>query len=688
MLVVLTLSFVGLLAAVTFSTSTQGFARLEEVTTNRDVARVVDALNSEVDNLARVARDYAVWDDTFAFMQDVNEEYSSQFTEDVISNLAINLLAFVRTAGAQSAAGDVIYIRNFDYNKQVDSPLSESVRAALQTSEPLLAGLAEDSRRSGLLHLPEGDMLVAAQPVLTNDGTGPTPGFLVVGRWLDQAELDRLGTLLKVNLSTFPSADPELPTDLRKVLAEIQAGQKISVNAINNATIAGYTLLPDLTGQNTTLLRVYLPRDTYLAQQTSLVITMSALLIVGMLAGIVALFFVKRTILNPLAALKTEIMRISPHMSKSGVDSDRSKTRVMLSHQFQELDLVADSINRLLDNLEAAAGTQRRLVQIRTAAEISRKLNTVLDINNLLQSVVDLVCDRFNLYYAGVFLLDDENQYAILKAGTGEAGKLLTATNHKLEIGGNSMVGWAISTRQARIALDTGKEAVRFNNPLLPYTRSEMALPIMTGERVIGALTVQSSHPGAFDQDDITVLQGIADSLAIAMENARLFTQAQHDFEEIRSLHRQYISASWSELSSDSEARSFTFDNFAEPGGGINEQPPQGAAINLPLRLRDQVIGSLMIETDKPFLTEEEQSAAQAVADQAALALENARLLESTRLQVEKQRLIASISNQTWSSADIESILRHAMQELGESLSASQGWVQLEINDLPENMPA
>ena len=167
----------------------------------------------------------------------------------------------------------------------------------------------------------------------------------------------------------------------------------------------------------------------------------------------------------------------------------------------------------------------KRTVQLQTAAEVSNAASTILDINDLLPTVVNLIRDHFDYYYVGVFLVDETNRWADLRAATGEMGKQMLATRHRLEVGDSSMIGWCISHRQARIALDVGEDAVRFRNPNLPLTRSEMALPLITHGAVIGAMTIQSELPSAFSRVDITALQTMADHVANAMQNARLFTE-------------------------------------------------------------------------------------------------------------------------------------------------------------------
>jgi PAS domain S-box-containing protein len=170
---------------------------------------------------------------------------------------------------------------------------------------------------------------------------------------------------------------------------------------------------------------------------------------------------------------------------------------------------------------------ERRAMQLQTAAEVSRAASSISDPDELLSQVVGLIRDRFNLYYAGLFLVDETGQRAVLRAGTGEAGQKMLEAHHQLEIGGSSMIAWCIANRQARIALDVGQEAVRFANSLLPKTRSEMALPLISRDIVIGAMTIQSDQPAAFAQEDISVLQSMADQTANAIENARLFEESR-----------------------------------------------------------------------------------------------------------------------------------------------------------------
>ncbi len=172
--------------------------------------------------------------------------------------------------------------------------------------------------------------------------------------------------------------------------------------------------------------------------------------------------------------------------------------------------------------------TSRRETLLYAAAQVSRTASSILDLDELLPRIVDIICETYEFYYAGIFLietLDDGKDWAVLKSGHGKAGQIMMEHNHKLEVGGRSMIGACTSLNEARIALDVGKEAVWFNNPFLPDTRSEMALPLTIMGEVIGALTIQSTEEAAFSNEDITSLQAMADQLALAIHNASLYQQ-------------------------------------------------------------------------------------------------------------------------------------------------------------------
>ncbi|MCQ3938873.1 MAG: hypothetical protein DPW18_17785 [Chloroflexi bacterium] len=181
---------------------------------------------------------------------------------------------------------------------------------------------------------------------------------------------------------------------------------------------------------------------------------------------------------------------------------------------------------------------ERHAKLLKASARAARNITTILDPYELFQRTVDIICDEFGFYYAGVFLVDETNQYAVLRAGRGEPGRAMLREGHRLAIGGNSMIGACIANKKGRIALDVGEEAVFFENPHLPGTRSEMALPLIIAEDVIGALTVQSTEEAAFHEEDIDALQTMADQLAVAIQNSKLHRQEERRSRLLRAANR------------------------------------------------------------------------------------------------------------------------------------------------------
>jgi GAF domain-containing protein len=353
----------------------------------------------------------------------------------------------------------------------------------------------------------------------------------------------------------------------------------------------------------------------------------------------------------------------------------------------------ADELSR------ANALLQKLTLQLQTAAQVSRAATSVLEPDELVQQAVNLIRERFDLYYVGLFLIDESWQWAMLQAGTGEAGRQMLEQGHRLDVGGASMVGWCTANAQARIALDVGEEDVRFDNPLLPETRSEMALPLISRGRVIGALDVQSTEPGAFSGEDVAVLQTMADQVAVAIDNAQLWAEAQASLEEMEALQRRYVRQQWAEYVAARAVPSYerTQPGVTPLGDAMLSEVEQAmarrevvvqsdtgdgagqAALVAPISLRGEVIGALGLHEmeSKRRWTDDEIALIEAVADQMALAIENARLFEQTQSRAARERLIREITDRIRGAVDVESILQTTVQEVGRALGTSHGLVRL-----------
>jgi GAF domain-containing protein/HAMP domain-containing protein len=339
---------------------------------------------------------------------------------------------------------------------------------------------------------------------------------------------------------------------------------------------------------------------------------------------------------------------------------------------------------------------ERRAVQLTTAAEVSHAATSVLDLDELMRQTVDLIRDRFGFYYVGFFLLDEAKLWAVLRAGTGEAGRQMLKAEHKLQVGGESMIGWCTANAQARIALDVGGEAVRFDNPLLPETHSEMALPLISRGQVIGALTVQSTEVAAFSDEDISALQTMADQLAVAIDNARLFREVQSTLEEAQAVHRHYLREAWEGFASlpevglgyrytepgvvsPEEAWLPAMAKAAQQGNAVTAAGGgEGAELAVPIILRGQTIGTLGLRRDEAGdWTADDVAVAQTVAEQVALTLENMRLFEEARRRARHEQVIREITTKMRGSTDLDTILQTTVQELAKVLGTSRTFVRL-----------
>jgi len=199
-----------------------------------------------------------------------------------------------------------------------------------------------------------------------------------------------------------------------------------------------------------------------------------------------------------------------------------------------QLAIAIHNARLMARDAQVLAASERRAMMLEAATQVGRDVTLILELDTLLGRIVDTICLVYGFYYAGVFLVDTKmKRWAVLRAGYGEAGHKMTESGYLLEINDGSMVGWCINHKQARIALDVGPETARFDNPLLPRTRSEMALPLMIGDEVIGALDVQSTQESAFDEKDIYTLQVMADQLAIGINNARLLSDLRETNREL-----------------------------------------------------------------------------------------------------------------------------------------------------------
>jgi GAF domain-containing protein/HAMP domain-containing protein len=433
--------------------------------------------------------------------------------------------------------------------------------------------------------------------------------------------------------------------------------------------------------------RVSAANETIYLESRNRLVTFGVIYVVVLILALVMAGLIQRSISRPVSELRNgaeSFLQGQMEMAIPVVGSD-------------ELSLLARTFNQMAAQLHDLIGTleqqvadrtrdlERRAVELATAADVGRAAASILELGPLSRQVVDLVQGRFSLYYVGLFLLDEAGRYAMLEAGTGEAGRIMRQQGHRLEVGGNSMVGIACARRQARIALDVGAESVRFDNPWLPDTRSEMALPLMVGGRVLGALDLQSTVPAAFSAENIAVIQLVADQIAVAIQNARLFAEAQTALEAERRAYGQVSADAWGRLArsqsnlgycSDEQGISLAGDRLSPEmddvlrTGRIKLGQDGKKTLAAPVVVREQVVG--IIDAQKPDgtreWTAEEIEMLTALSDQLGVALERARLYEDTQRRAARERLTSEATARMRETLDVEMVLKTAVDEISKAL--------------------
>ena len=314
-------------------------------------------------------------------------------------------------------------------------------------------------------------------------------------------------------------------------------------------------------------------------------------------------------------------------------------------------------------------------------SQVTRSISTSQDLETLLPQITNVISQQFGFYHVGIFMLDADREFAILRASNSPGGQKMLVRKHQLKVGETGIVGNVTGQGKARIALDTGADAVYFDNPDLPDTRSEMALPLTSSNQVIGALDVQSVESDAFSQEDVNTLSTLADQVSIAIQNARLYEETRNALAQSEQLIQQFTQAGWSQFT---RSQKLTGIRRSKAKATLLKEPLTaddlngGNTLNLPINLRGQKIGALKLRApDEHQWTQDEIDIATSIIERAAIAMENARLLEDAQQRATRERVIGDISASISTFSDMEGILRTAVQQLGRRMGGAEVILEL-----------
>ncbi|HNT22963.1 MAG TPA: GAF domain-containing protein [Anaerolineales bacterium] len=432
----------------------------------------------------------------------------------------------------------------------------------------------------------------------------------------------------------------------------------------------------------------------------------------GVTAGAVLLavftaFMVTNRITVPIANLSQTAQRIAggDYQLQAAVE-----TKDEIGDLAQSFNAMTSRLRSTLSGLEEqvaerTAAVVQRSAYLQASAEVGKAVTSVLDPDQLIQQVVNLIRERFNLYYVGLFLVDDAGEYAELRAGTGLAGEKMLARHHRLRIG-TGMIGWSVANQLSRVALHAEMDAARLTNPDLPDTRSEAAIPLRSRGRVVGALSMQSEKPDAFDDATIAVFETMADQVAAALDNARLYAESQQAIDSLNRAYGQMTRESWLKLVQLNPNLGYRAEASGQIVTETSWQPELEQAIRsadtltgslpaerntqgehylaIPIKVRDTVIGALggYKPASGPGWTAPEIDFVQEIANTLSIALESARFFNEAQAQAETERLVGEISARMRQTLDIDAVLQTTSRELRRVLDLVEVEVQLAGPDL------
>jgi GAF domain-containing protein len=329
---------------------------------------------------------------------------------------------------------------------------------------------------------------------------------------------------------------------------------------------------------------------------------------------------------------------------------------VSITRERIERDRMAElrGVNKKLQELSISLEqrVEERTNDIALASELGRRISLVRDMDTLLSDTVNLIRDHFNLYYTQVYLVDQTTRSLVFKSGTGKIGKEMVRRSHRLAVDLTSINGTAVTERRAVIVEDTHQSLNFRPNDLLPETRSEMAIPLISGERVLGVIDLQSSQPGALTADNLAVFETIAGQLAIALLNVELFGQVQQSLAEVEAHSRREVRQGWDEYLDGIEIKErigYTFDQSrVVPLEEKLVETAEPCALTAPLELSGESIGMFQLVSDRPW-SMDDQETARVVAYQVAQQIENLRLLDQAeRFRRDAEEAMRRLSRQGW----------------------------------------
>jgi GAF domain-containing protein/HAMP domain-containing protein len=449
-------------------------------------------------------------------------------------------------------------------------------------------------------------------------------------------------------------------------------------------------------------------------------VTIAALLAVSLLVAFIAVLVLARWLTTPIQALLAGTERIRKGELAVPIEI-KSK---------DEIGTLAVAFNSMTDQLRAVIGSlenrvsertvdlERRALHLQTSSEIAQEAVSTHDLSTLLDRSVNLIQERFSFYHVSIYSLDEQRQFAVLKAGAGEVGKIMVQRGLRVRIGEIGIVSQVAGSGEPRVINDVSVDFSYVKHPLLPDTACAAAFPLKVGGQTIGVLEVENQRTNVFTQDIITVLQTLANQLAGAIENTRLLEDLRNSLQESHTLYQRYTQESWSRTAKTQKISGFQFDlsqvttytrnlpddlrtrlleghaipiqdqpgtrMLDDSGDSSNEHrySKNRSVLIAPLILHDQLIGVLGVEDEDPEHTWSpvDITLLEAISNQVSLTLDNARLVEETQSRASRDRMVAEITNKMRRAVDMDTLIQTAVREITQAINVPEAFIQLGVH--------
>jgi len=708
------------------------FNQLEEENVAQDIHRAQNELQDSYAELSNTLFDYAVWDETYNYMQTRDPSYiESNYTSLTFSENRINLLLILDNKNRP------VFSRAYNLDANQEIPFPERWLSILISKEPYIHPLTPQTDDAwGLLMLPEGPMMIAIHDIVNSDKKGPGRGLFIIGRFLDSNEVATLAnksqvsmTIRRIDIAQDGLQDPRIKKAQELLSSDPQL--PYIIEPLDENIIAGYTLLRDIDNNPALIMRVDIPRDLYHHGQTSVNYLTLAIIVVTIILGGAILFLQERVVLSRINQLRLGIHEVS----ELGAVGDFSARLHIQGHD--ELQRLSDTINTMLDTLENYQHqllSQKRLFEDLVAVAHATVERPALD--ETLQNALTVARTLTDAERDSLFLLDENGAvvHSILAHEETQPTRRSTLIGKVMSTG---LAGWVVRNRQPALVHDTDQDERWVAAPDTPPTRSALSVPIFTGERVSGILTLMHPQPGHFTLENMHLMQAAADQMALAIHNAQIYEE-QRRLANRQSILYQVLRTVGDHLNPESVAHiavetvanltrwpivtvlliddMTTHLNIHASAGAIALAPDmqipitegvvgrafrdgttqyipdvrheplyiqinqvvEGSEVAVPLRRGKRILGVLNIENTRAHaFTPEDIHMAESMADAIALALDNARTHSGIRQYAANLNVVYALAWMISQSMVIEEMLPRALQTLISSLGFEAGIIGL-----------